>query len=94
MIDAGLPERFIIEYHKYSYTAITNTALKYNFFLNGKWDRGKGKWDFRQSQKWFKNAVIGKDKHGHPIYSDVERRYCGLHLACYLEYEEYTPIQT
>lgn len=41
----------------------------------------------------FKNAVIGKDKHGHPIYSDVERRYCGLHLACYLEYEEYTPTQ-
>lgn len=46
------------------------------------------------AENGFKNAVIGKDKHGHPIYSDVERRYCGLHLACYLEYEEYTPTQT
>lgn len=45
------------------------------------------------AESGFKNSVIGKDRHGNPIYSDVTRRYFGMHLACYLEDEDDTSSQ-
>ncbi len=41
----------------------------------------------------FENMVTGKDKYNKPMYCSVDLEYDGISLACYLEYEEYTPTQ-